>query len=658
MMKVHAQDSVRARRRSRVSKVGWPWGWILACLWAALPTSAANGDLRLDLRHSGERLELGVPAGTGEVFAVETADTLEALLDSWRSVATVATTDQTVYVNDPVCSTRGQAFYRLRLLEGLVSKDVPNFRLLDVEGRAHELFYHWEAAAVVLVLAGDNLESLQLQQAELDRLRALQTSRVRHFILTTRSDPAQRERARQTVGTGFPGWTVLEDEGGVVSRQLGSGTTPEVLVLDTARWTRAYRGQLADMWDDHRRGWAEDALVAVLNSRPVVVRETRVSGEALPPGPDPAEYSKDVAPLLQAHCVRCHSPGNIAPWAMTRHADIQERAALIKDEILTRRMPPWHADPHGAALANNELIAPLDLARLVDWLDRGAPRGEGNDPLADEVPPPPADWPLGTPDHILRTRSYSLPASGIIDYKYEIAISPFPTNVWLRAAVVKPGNRRAVHHVLVFSGGFAELTALQGGLAGYFAAFVPGQAQDPFPEGTGKLLKAGDLMVWQLHYTATGQPETDRTELGLYLHPTPPNRELRTTAAFDTSFVIPPGARDHAITADHVLQQDVVLYEMSPHMHYRGNRFRFDVIWPDQRRETLVNVPYYRFDWQSLYRLKEPLRLPAGTRIVCDGGWDNSPANPYNPDPGQAVSFGEQSWEEMFIGYFNYAVDR
>jgi hypothetical protein len=628
-------------------------------LWTTLPwAAAADSPVRLDLRHNGERLELGVPAGAGEVFAVETADTLEAVLNSWRSVATVAPTDQTVYVNDPICRTQGQAFYRLRLLEGLLSMDVPNFRLLDVQGRAHELFYHWEANAVVLVLAGDDLASLQDRQEDLARLRGLETSRVRHFILNTSADRVNGVRARLSSEAAFPGWTILEDEGGVVTRQLGSGIVPEVVVLDTARWSRAYRGQLADAWDDQRRGWAEDALAAVLQARPVVVRETRVTGDALPPGPEPADYSRDVAPLLQEHCVRCHSPGNIAPWAMTRHADVQERAALIKDEILTRRMPPWHADPHGAALANDELIDPVDLARLVDWLDRGAPRGEGNDPLADEVPPPPADWPLGPPDHILRTRSYSLPATGIIDYKYEIAVSPFPTDVWLRAAVVKPGNRSAVHHVLVFSGGFAELSALQGGLAGYFAAFVPGQAQDPFPEGTGKLLKAGDLMVWQLHYTATGKAETDRTELGLYLHAEPPPRELRTTAAFDTSFVIPPGNRDHAITAEHLLTQDVVLYEMSPHMHYRGNRFRFDVIWPDQRRETLVNVPYYRFDWQSLYRLKEPLRLPAGTRIVCDGGWDNSLANPYNPDPGQAVRFGEQSWEEMFIGYFNYAVDR
>lgn len=222
MMAVHAQDSVWARRRSRGSKIGGPWGWILAGLWAAVPTSAADGDLRLDLRRNGERLELGVPSGAGEVFAVETSDTLDALLNSWRSVATVAPTDQTVYVNDPVCSTRGQAFYRLRLLEGLVSMEVPNFRLLDVEGRAHELFYHWEADAVVLVLAGDNLDSLQNQKEELARLHALEPSRVRHFILTTRTDRADRERALQAREAWLPGWTILEDEGGVVTRQLGS----------------------------------------------------------------------------------------------------------------------------------------------------------------------------------------------------------------------------------------------------------------------------------------------------------------------------------------------------------------------------------------------------------------------------------------------------
>lgn len=621
--------------------------WCAGAAPAALVAAPAAA-----IRQGPELIEVGVPAEDGREFAIESAETLGPGAP-WRPVATVGTTNRPVFVADPTCATRPQNFYRLRLLQGAVPVEVPNFRLLDLDGRAHELFYHGNAPAVVLLLAGRSLDSLAPHAAELRALQAAHPA-VRFFVLLgTESRLVRREAAAaaSALGLNFP---VLEDEAGVVTRQLADGALPEALVLRPGWWTITYRGRITDHGGREPQHLLAEALAAqVAGGRPLV-RRTEALGEPLDLPVAAAEYATEIAPLLRQHCVKCHSPGNIGPWAMTSHAVVADFAALIKDEILTRRMPPWHADPHSLAMANDEMLRPEDLARLVDWLDRGAPRGDGPDPLAEDVPPPPPDWPLGPPDHVLRAPRFALPASGTIAYKYEFMVSPFPRDVWLRAAVVKPGNRRAVHHVLIFSGGFAELQALQGGLAGYFAAFVPGQAQEPFPAGTGKLLKRGDIIVWQLHYTATGQPETDQTELGFYLHATPPAKELRTTAAFDTGFVIPAGAADHPGRAEYLVTRDILLHEFSPHMHYRGSRFRFDAVHPDGARETLVNVPYYRFDWQSLYRLAEPKRLPAGTRIVCDGGWDNSAANFYNPDPGQVVRFGEQSWEEMFIGYFNY----
>jgi hypothetical protein len=179
-----------------------------------------------------------------------------------------------------------------------------------------------------------------------------------------------------------------------------------------------------------------------------------------------------------------------------------------------------------------------------------------------------------------------------------------------------------------------------------------------FPQGTGKLLKKGAFLVFQVHYTATGQPETDVTKLGLYISPDAPEHELRTAAAYTLDFTIPPGAPEQPASAEFTMPHDGILHELSPHMHYRGKAFRFDAIYPNGSEETLLNVPFYRFNWQTLYRLAEPHRLPAGTRIVVRGTWDNSARNPYNPDPGATVHFGEQSWEEMFIGYFNWAETR
>jgi len=169
------------------------------------------------------------------------------------------------------------------------------------------------------------------------------------------------------------------------------------------------------------------------------------------------------------------------------------------------------------------------------------------------------------------------------------------------------------------------------------------------------LLKKNAFMVFQMHYTATGQPETDQTEVGLYLAAGTPGKELRTAAAYTTSFTIPPGMSDFPAKAEFTMPRDGLVYEFSPHMHYRGRSFQFEAVYPDNRREVLLNVPFYRFDWQTLYRLAEPKRLPAGTKIITTGTWDNSSKNPYNPDPGASVRFGEQSWEEMFIGYFNWS---
>jgi len=196
---------------------------------------------------------------------------------------------------------------------------------------------------------------------------------------------------------------------------------------------------------------------------------------------------------------------------------------------------------------------------------------------------------------------------------------------------------------------------VQAGLGGFFAGYVPGMDQSLYPEGTGKLLKAGSFIIFQMHYTPVATAQTDETQSGLYLASAPPSKELKTGAAYDTSFVIPPGARDAAVAAQMNFTKPVTLYEMSPHMHCRGKRMRFEAVLPDGTVETLLNVPNYDFAWQSMYRLAEPRRLPAGSAVRLTGGFDNSPWNPWNPGPGSEVRFGEQTDEEMFIGYLNYS---
>ncbi|KAB2661030.1 MAG: alkyl hydroperoxide reductase, partial [Verrucomicrobia bacterium] len=339
-------------------------------------------------------------------------------------------------------------------------------------------------------------------------------------------------------------------------------------------------------------------------------------------------------------------------------AAVAAHAAAMRVNLLQGSMPPWHADaPHGT-FANDTSLTPQETARLAAWADAGAPRGDGPDPLALNPPPPVVDWPLGPPDVIVSIPTQQIPSfnqASTIRYRYITNSSPFATNVWLRAVVVRPENRRVVHHALVFAGNQGDLSASGGGLGGFFAGYVPGVEQTFFPDGLGKQLKAGSLIVFQMHYTPTSTPQTDRTELGLYLSPTPPARELKTGAAYNLSFVIPPQSKSVPTSADKVFAKATTIYEMSPHMHFRGASMRFDAILPDHTVQTLLNVPNYDFAWQTMYRLAQPVTVPAGTTLRVSGTFDNSVWNPFNPDPARLVFFGEQTSDEMFIGYVNYA---
>jgi hypothetical protein len=246
-------------------------------------------------------------------------------------------------------------------------------------------------------------------------------------------------------------------------------------------------------------------------------------------------------------------------------------------------------------------------------------------------------------------------------YAYVFVTNTLRTNAWIRAAAVKPGNPSVVHHALIFqvvpgsvAQMLAQVEAIQGGLAGYFAGFVPGMKQVFYPAGTGKSLAARSILVFQMHYTPNGTATTDATEIGLYLTPDRPASELKTGAGYSTEIDIAPGDKLSRIVAEKTFATAVDLHELSPHMHFRGNSMRFDAFLPDGTTNTILNVPKYDFAWQALYRLAQPVRLPAGTRVRISGTFDNSRWNPFNPNPTARVNFGEQTSDEMFVGYMNY----
>ncbi len=581
---------------------------------------------------------------------------------SWEKVLQVAPEHDHAWF-DPQARAEHRRFYRMqRTSPRPPAAPIWNFRLTDHAGRSHDLLR--EGTARVVVLAFTDNAGLKATAEALRPIRERFADKPVRFWLVNPVDP--RPSLAPAVATASVEEPVLHDIAQSVTRTFGVGRVGEVVAVTGEMMEELYRGAVADRVElngvDVRQDYLADAVASYLEGRPVRVPFTRAPGVSLALGEEmKVEYARDVAPILIRSCVPCHREGDVGSFAMTSHRVLAEKIPVMKANLLEGLMPPWHADAPKGVFANDFALEPDETKKLVAWLDAGAPRGEGPDPLELNPTDPPVDWPMGPPDRILSIQTQNIPAKGVqseIPYRYLLVMNPFPTNVWLRAAVVRPGNRKVVHHALIFTGtGFADLLQVQAGLGGFFAGYVPGMEQVAYPEGTGKLLKAGAFVIFQMHYTPVAAAQTDRTQIGLYLASAPPAKELVTGAAYTTDLNIAPGDIDSPVSASLTFQRPVTIHELSPHMHYRGKSMRFEAELPDGTVETVLNVPYYDFAWQAMYRLVSPRTYPAGTRLVVKGSFDNSIWNPFNPDPASRVGFGEQTNDEMFIGYLNYTLD-
>ncbi|MBM3848038.1 MAG: redoxin domain-containing protein, partial [Verrucomicrobia bacterium] len=511
------------------------------------------------------------------------------------------------------CDSEGRSvqrrFYRMiRLSAPIPEVRTRNFRLLDHTGRNHELYYSFNDPSVVaylIVFTGSTCSNLIPVLPALGRLSQTYGADGLKIWGVSSAAGVARSRIATEVANLKIKFPVLHDRSQFVSREFGIENVPEAVLIRNASFRVLYRGAVEEL--DGAGGLlpyleaAVDKAMAGEIPNPSRVRPLGRSADIAPLATP--HYGREIAPILQTKCVTCHSPGNIAPWAMTNHQSVSVFADSIKDEVLAARMPPWHSDSEVGRFANDTSLTTDEASKLVRWLSDGAPRHDGLDPL-ENVPADPPHWPMGPPDMILRIPNQSLPAFGDVDYRY-IAVQPNLTaDKWLKAAVVRPGNRRVVHHALVFLG--SEASAL-GGLTGFFAGYVPGMDPTWFPEGTGKLLPKGTQLTFQMHYISIGTPQTDQTELGLYFHSTPPKQRLQTKSVWDVFFNIPARSAEHAITRSSTpFAKTSWLYELSPHQHLRGKWFKYELELQDGTRRTLLNVPRYVFDWQRLYRFAEP----------------------------------------------------
>jgi len=327
------------------------------------------------------------------------------------------------------------------------------------------------------------------------------------------------------------------------------------------------------------------------------------------------------------------------------YKEVRPWAKSVKEQVANRTMPPWFADPKHGEFANNPSLSQSDINTITAWVDAGAPPGDDKD-----LPPAPKfteGWAIGTPDLVLdMPEEYSVPADGTIPYLYFRIPTGFTEDRWVRAVEIKPGDRRVVHHVI------ATLEDAQRKRIGSLGGITPNKTAIISPPGSARLVKAGSVIVLQMHYTTIGEAAKDRTSVGLIFTKERPRIVLGGGNAMNTSFVIPAGAPNHEVRAAETFKEDSYLYSMMPHMHVRGKDFTYTVVYPDGRSEIVLHVPKYNFDWQLDYELKKPLFLPKGSRLECVAHFDNSIRNKFNPDPTKDVRWGDQTWEEMMIGWY------
>ena len=407
-------------------------------------------------------------------------------------------------------------------------------------------------------------------------------------------------------------------------------------------------------------------------------------------------FTKDVAPVLYRRCVQCHRPNDIAPMSLLDYKSARPWARAIRESVLSRKMPPWFADPHYGSFANDARLSSGEIETIKAWVDAGAPEGNPRD-----LPAAPVfveGWRQGKPDIVIDIGEDFVVKPGSDTYEHFFVPTNFTEGKWVRAAEIRPGNRKVVHHVhvnivrnqgesgstsiesmtslnnfLIHDGKLTriredapvvdnacaanvpDLPYLHGFQEGGLAAFLPGRPPDVFPEGSAKWVPPGAKLEFVIHYARIeGQPQTDRTSVGLYLAPGPPEKVLRRMDLRNFFFRVPPGDPSHEVKRCYTFEKDKMLISITPHMHYRGKDEQYELVRPDGRREILLSVPHYDFGWQLVYRFKQPVYIEKGSLLIVTAHYDNSPNNRANPDPSKSIRWGDKSEEEMMTSWIEY----
>lgn len=542
---------------------------------------------------------------------------------------------------------------------------VIDFGLFDHLGDFHRLHYHTDAKAIVLFVQGNKCPIVRKAFNDLQNVKSDFAEQNIKFFMINSNVQDDRKSVREEIAQYDTDIPVLIDRDQLVADLLDIDITAECFVIDPKDWTLKYRGPINDRigYESQKNEASEHYLKAaienVISGEEVAASFVNTKGCAVArlsknEGYESLTYADHVAPILKDNCYKCHQEGGIAPWAMNNYNAVFGWSRMIKQVLLDQRMPPWQADPEINEFHGDLSLTQEEKRKLIAWIDGGMEKGEG-DPMA-SLTPNSNKYILGEPDHEIKLKKEDIPASGIIDYRMQEYTMNTDEDLYLKAVEVKPGNPNVLHHVLAsieYPQGY-EFPVKQRAsewLDGIMAGWAPGGEPDIFPEGTGKLIPKGSTIHFQLHYTTSGKEESDETTLGLYYHEEKPETEYITIGPSNFEIYIQPELAHQPFTAVKKFDEDVTIFSMLPHMHYRGKSMKFTLQYPDGSEEALLSVPAYNFNWQRFYILKNPVFAPKGSELIVNAVFDNSSNNQFNPDPSETLYFGEQTFDEMLVGY-------
>lgn len=552
----------------------------------------------------------------------------------------------------------------------LPGRQIPDVAFTDLAGKPHRLADASRYAGVAIALSSATCPVSKRQMPSLAKLEQELSNRgIALLVLNPMKTETDDEIRAQVAAAGVRS-TVCHDVTQAVARALQARTTTEVFLLAPDR-TLVYRGALDDQYGVtySREAPTVNHLLAAADAlkgdrkpaRPL----TDAPGCELDLGPRPEAaptsltYHRDVARILRQHCVDCHRPEGIAPFRLDTAEAVLERAKTIRRVVTEGQMPPWFAAPPAAGQpspwANDCSLPAADRRDLLAWLaSADRPLGE----VADAPKPRayPGGWNIGAPDAVLQiSRPHAIKADGFMRYEHDTIVTTFAEDRWVQGYEILPTARGVVHHVIVRCIPKGQKAAF-GGAEDYWAAYVPGNGSHVYPPGFARKLPAGATLTFQIHYTPNGQATTDQLKVGLNFAKTPPRFEMRTVGLANPRLDIPPGAARHVETLVRPVPVDLPVTALMAHMHVRGAAFKFELLGRDGSAETLLDLPRYDFNWQLRHDYAEPRVLPKGSRVRITAVFDNSAANPANPDPTKRVRWGDQTYDEMMIGYVEYYV--